>query len=663
VWNPAPWKEAEVGKKDDSAALFYDAVVRYGRKRAWKRYPSGFVDDREEIPPTYHPRTAEQEQLIERKTPLAEHGGEKWGRKHPDRIRFRYEWPVLKGWKTPPPAFDAPEDEVQEAYAALIEVLTPQANKAAYQPRPGKNFDIALRKRIKGAVIESFERGGLKFVKERVQCDPCEGSCCTVCLGSGKRNRWLRVEIYRPLYFPESDDLDETADDNRDAFSWDAPGRGPDPEQSLLAAEKKRLVADAIPKLNPLHESIIRWRFWDDERQEVIAARLNVDQGTVSRYELDARNSLKFVFGALDRDHRNLRYTPRSLPPRRSGGAFALRSSRRAGITSMAIAFPATFSPNSDGDLVRRAKTWLRLLKSPDAPPPGSPLPQPRDVPVFYPRREDARRTETLLGAPKTKTGDSTVIYGHWELSNGIAGALWLTPDTERPDDLAVKAIVAPGDITPPIGIPRRNRIGWATFYYDDARKHTDRCVVLTAGIPTPLTVKLEAVTQGFGPALGGTWPSPEWKRQHPDLWAQKGPRRWNLTEADDERGTSDPGRLVGLDPDPLEPAESETARSFAFVQKSRRWTSGGDAAISAGDRVRFTTGPWQGSEGTVICVQAVNGIKGEHAKVSVEGPKPGTRVYAIGESSGIVKLGPIAVNKLPASKGSLRRHNIHHFS
>ena len=97
--------------------------------RAWRRSVS--------------PRSAEQDGLIEMYGRLAKSIGEKEGRSHPDRIRFKYGWPELKGWKTPPPARGGPEDELQVAHLALVKVLTPRTSGGAlYSPRPGVDFSV-----------------------------------------------------------------------------------------------------------------------------------------------------------------------------------------------------------------------------------------------------------------------------------------------------------------------------------------------------------------------------------------------------------------------------------------------------------------------------------------------------------------------------------------
>jgi len=310
--------------------------------RVWLRVIDLDDDDAPPAKPDLHnPRSAEQNKLIEDYRPLAVSIGEAEGRKHPDRVRFFYEWEGLKARKTPRRGRGGPEDELQAAHFALIEALTPKsAGGRGYSPRGGVDFSVPLRDRIKGEVIDSITRDVPEGVLERVKCGsprslklgkpPCDGPGCLLCGGTGSWNFWHRVEIDKQRAGHGSDEGNGDDENYADIVSWDSPAAEPDPEELLVGPERKRLAREtqqqlkrAVDKLGVHHALVIRSIYWDRDTQQQIAARRDVHQTTISRNHGEALATLRFILGPVDRDGRNLRHNePRSAPPRRTGGAF-----------------------------------------------------------------------------------------------------------------------------------------------------------------------------------------------------------------------------------------------------------------------------------------------------------------------------------------------------
>ncbi|SPE39598.1 hypothetical protein SBA3_330027 [Candidatus Sulfopaludibacter sp. SbA3] len=267
------------------------------------------------------PRNPEQDALIAKYCILAKKGGNQVGRKHPDRIRFRYRSDV----GAVRPRWDEPEDEIQTAYLALVEALTPSAGRKAYTELPGVHFSVPLKKRIEGA-INDLIRHDCQGVLTEITCEPCAGSACPMCLGTGKRAHRQRLEIDEPT--PESPEAEE--DDERLNLSWNQPGREPDPERLLLSRERSErtktaisLLGRGVQKLRHEYATVILGLFYNDETQDQIAEKLGVHRSSVSRYKDDALACLRFVVEPY-RDGRSLGYSPSSSPPRQTGGAFSL---------------------------------------------------------------------------------------------------------------------------------------------------------------------------------------------------------------------------------------------------------------------------------------------------------------------------------------------------
>ena len=437
------------------------------------------------------PRTPEQDALIARYMAFAKKIGNRLGRSHPDRIRFSY----------PCSWHGRPDDEIQEACLALVKALTPSSgNGAAYSPQEGVDFSVPLRRRIDGAVKDSMNRDCAKVLIQ-VECQPCAGPNCPRCLGTGTVNHWERVEIDKPRQSEGNED-----DEKLDA-SWAFPAQEPSPERLLLAAEKRAIVERAVKRLGATYAEVIRRRYYEDQTQEEVGQEMRTHQSSVSRKEGLALFSLKFVVGTLDRDGRNLGYLPRAKPPRPGGGVFPVRAAQKCRRTiTVPVNFPALLDPELDGEIQKRARWLLRLMRSVPIRDLASASAK-RDA-VFRHRRAPEPLYERVMVETPEAAGHG---HSHWRIPHDLVGALWLSPDSEHPGEWRIKAIVTPAGESKPIGIERQGPVG-----------------------------------------QGGVWPTADWRRANPEAWAKGGPG-WAERERAESRGLFIAERVAGLAEDPEE--------------------------------------------------------------------------------------------------------------
>jgi hypothetical protein len=243
-----------------------------------------------------------------------------------------------------------------------------------------------------------------------------------MCSGTGKRDEWKLVKI------------DESATEDVEAFEDPKKRREPDPERLLLSRERSErtetainLLASCVQNCRREYVQVIRGLFYNDETQDQIAERLGVDRSSVSRYKDAALPSLRFAVEPY-RDGRNLGYVPSAAPPRRTGGAFALRTAQACGgFLALSASFPALID-GLDRDIQVRAKELYRRMQTVTV----SGLPsicngcghfKQRPVPVLA-ARVLMRNGVRLLQAPSP--GE---VHCHTE--NGTGGE-WPTRDWKR---------------------------------------------------------------------------------------------------------------------------------------------------------------------------------------------------------------------------------------
>jgi len=336
-------------KVSDDPALFYDAVVRYGNKEAWKRYPDGIVTDRDvSVPVKYGDRSPEQDGLIDEYSVTAEWCGRKGSKNRARRILFCYTWPILKDRDTPRPRLGIPEDEIQIALCALVESLTPTDRKAPYSLRAGEKLFAAITKRLLGAVLDSNVREG-RLVLEKIpkRKGPNQQRIWEKARASYRRKLKARVNRFRSELAHRSlgdaslsadlaadivrrpsrlskepgapveyrwirEEIDEHFllgmvwhdDDGEIKGQWDIPDSGrPNAEQAIGISSLRRgraktakFLSVSLRMLRPEYQKAIHLRYWENRTQNEIAAELDVSQDSVSRYLSDALDKLRYDF-------------------------------------------------------------------------------------------------------------------------------------------------------------------------------------------------------------------------------------------------------------------------------------------------------------------------------------------------------------------------------
>jgi len=434
------------------------------------------------------PRNPEQDALIAKYCILAKKGGNQVGRKHPDRIRFRYRSDV----GAVRPRWDEPEDEIQTAYLALVEALTPSAGRKAYTELPGVHFSVPLKKRIEGA-INDLIRHDCQGVLTEITCEPCAGSACPMCLGTGKRAHRQRLEIDEPT--PESPEAEE--DDERLNLSWNQPGREPDPERLLLSRERSErtktaisLLGRGVQKLRHEYATVILGLFYNDETQDQIAEKLGVHRSSVSRYKDDALACLRFVVEPY-RDGRSLGYSPSSSPPRQTGGAFSLGVAQACGcFIAISASFPVLIDA-LDNDIQARAR-WLRTQMG---------------YRVVGDLASGIAIRKAIFHLPPTRFDNHTTPWISWE-----SFSVW----TEWPEA---------------VGIKQDTAMCWGRWCSSEASLVQMHCRMR----------RLQRQSQKCPlEAEGGEWPTRDWKRNNAEKWAKTGSTGPKLYDLTSETATAD---------------------------------------------------------------------------------------------------------------------------
>jgi RNA polymerase sigma factor for flagellar operon FliA len=193
----------------------------------------------------------------------------------------------------------AREADLDELYAAGMAGLV-EADRA-FDPERGVAFSTFAYHRIRGAVIDDCRRmGHMRRMYRRAAT--FDSAATDIVASQPPPTGPVVTQMQRAGWIASTLDAMATAFAIGEAQEAAATNETQAPDRTLESDELKRLLREALPKLEPAGREVVRQHYFEGEGFAEIARNLGVSRSTVSRVHRRALEDLRPLVRALGDD-------------------------------------------------------------------------------------------------------------------------------------------------------------------------------------------------------------------------------------------------------------------------------------------------------------------------------------------------------------------------